>query len=90
LCVPVLKDVAFARVLYHELGHHIHTTLQPEHGEREDVAEEWGRKLTRSFVRRKYWYLLPLVVPLRVCFSSVIWVIRRILRVPAATSRRVI
>lgn len=48
--------------MYHEIGHHIHTVIQPEHREREDAAEEWEAKLWwRYYVKKKYWYLLPLL-----------------------------
>jgi hypothetical protein len=30
LRIPLLRDVAFGKVLFHELGHHIHRTIRPE------------------------------------------------------------
>lgn len=59
--IPFLKHVVLADVLYHELGHHIHHTLRPEHQERENVADEWSARLGAHFVRKKYWYLRPLL-----------------------------
>lgn len=45
----------FAKVLYHELGHHIHETKRPEHREPENVAETYTRQLMRRFrVRRAH------------------------------------
>jgi hypothetical protein len=32
------------RVLFHEIGHHIHATQRPEHRQREDVADEWAKE----------------------------------------------
>jgi hypothetical protein len=43
-----LKDLILARVLFHELGHHLHATQAPEHAEPEDVAERWRMRLTRE------------------------------------------
>jgi hypothetical protein len=38
---PVLRYMVPSDVLYHEIGHHIHTVHKPIHEQREDVAEEW-------------------------------------------------
>ncbi len=59
--IPFFKNTVLANVLYHELGHHIHYTLRPEHRERENVADEWASRLGAHFVRKKYWYLRPLI-----------------------------
>jgi hypothetical protein len=61
--IPLLRDITFGHVLYHELGHHIHNTRRPEYREKEDVADNWAGKLNVEFIRSKYWYLLPLIVP---------------------------
>jgi hypothetical protein len=62
--VPFLRNLYFASTVYHEIGHHIHKMARPEFREREDVADDWERKLTRRFVFRRYWYLLPILYPL--------------------------
>jgi len=54
LKVPLVQDLLLADVLYHELGHHIHKTCAPEHREREDVAEDWQKKLGRHYFRQNY------------------------------------
>jgi hypothetical protein len=59
--IPPIRDLLFARTLYHELGHHIHYTSHPQRGEPEDIADEWARKFIASFVRAKYWYAIPFV-----------------------------
>ena len=59
--MPVVRDMFFCEVLYHEIGHHIHTVIRPEHSrEREDIADEWQIRLWRYYARKRYWYLLPL------------------------------
>ena len=60
LWLPFLKDLALAQTLYHELGHHVHLFIRPEYREKEDVADEWGRKLTKELIRRRYRYLIPI------------------------------
>jgi hypothetical protein len=61
--VPFLRNIGFGLVLFHELGHHIHYTIRPEHTEKEDVADNWAGKLTVNLIRKKYSYLVPLIVP---------------------------
>lgn len=62
--VPLLRDLLFAPTLFHEIGHHIHRTARPEYREREDVAEEWERRLSTRYFFRRYWYLLPIMYPI--------------------------
>lgn len=62
--LPLLPYMPVGSVLYHEIGHHIHKTSRPEFQEREDMADKWKDRLTRRFLRRRYWYLMPLLLPL--------------------------
>jgi hypothetical protein len=57
--VPVLRYTVPAEVLYHEIGHHIHTVHRPIHEGKENVAEDWSRRLWGHFCRKHYWYLFP-------------------------------
>ena len=61
--INLLREIGIGHVLFHEIGHHIHTTMRPEHLEKEDVADRWAGKLNRTFIRKRYWHLLPLMVP---------------------------
>jgi hypothetical protein len=61
LPIPFLRDVVFGHVLFHELGHHIHSTIRPEHSRKEDVADTWAGKLNANFVRKTYWYGVPVL-----------------------------
>ncbi len=74
LKIPFCQDVALAEVLYHELGHHIHITCAPEYKEREDVAEEWRKRLWNLYFFKAYWYLKPLsyLIRLVTCLSRII------------------
>ena len=49
-----------ATVLYHEIGHHIHAEHKPVYEGKENVAEDWNRKLSGRFYFQHYWYLKPL------------------------------
>jgi hypothetical protein len=63
LHLPLVRRVLLARPLLHEVGHHIHRTLAPEHAEPERVADRWSARLGRRFFFRRYWYLVPFVLP---------------------------
>jgi len=65
LKISFLRNIIIASTLYHEIGHHIHKTIHPEYKEREDVADEWRDKLLRLLVKRRYWYLKPVVLILK-------------------------
>jgi len=73
LRLPFVQDVAFGDVLFHEIGHHVHTTQVPEFREPEDVAEAWEERFSGSHLRRRYWYL---VIALRPVF----WLVSRVRR----------
>jgi hypothetical protein len=75
--IPLLRYAVSADVLYHEIGHHIHTVHRRVHDGRENVAEDWSRKLSGHFWRKHYWYLLPLLYPLARVASPVSKWLRR-------------
>jgi hypothetical protein len=64
LRIPLIRDLVFGNVLFHEVGHHIHRKIRPEYKEKEDVADTWATKLTNNFIRKAYWYLMPILMPL--------------------------
>ena len=57
--IPFFREHSFSEVLYHEIGHHIHTVIHPEYKDPEDVAEKWEAILWRYYIRKKYRYLVP-------------------------------
>jgi hypothetical protein len=60
---PLLRESWIGVKLFHELGHHVYYTQRPEHREEENVADEWSGKFLKNFIRKRYWYLLPILVP---------------------------
>jgi hypothetical protein len=74
---PPLREIWIGVTLFHELGHHVHYTQPPEHREEENVANEWRNRFGGNFVRKKYWYLLPILV-------SAAWTAREIQYGPKA------
>lgn len=63
LWLPFLKEIVFGHVLFHELGHHIHSTIRPEYKDKEDVADKWAGKLNANFILKRYWYARPIIIP---------------------------
>ena len=60
----MLVDGYVGEVIFHEVGHHIHTTKVAEHKDRERVARRWGGRLCGRYYIRRYWYLMPLAIVL--------------------------
>ncbi len=59
-----MRRLRISSVLFHEVGHHIHRTIARQHIDAEDAADKWEGKLTRSATYRRFFYLLPLLLPL--------------------------
>lgn len=77
---PLFQDLLLTEVLYHELGHHIHSTRAPEHREREDVAEDWQKKLGRHYFRQRYKWLKPVGFILKPIVAILLNIVRLIQR----------
>jgi len=60
--IGVLRQVVVREVLFHEIGHHIHHTVCPEHDDKEDDADSWEKKLSSVAIRRYYWYRMPIMI----------------------------
>lgn len=64
LKVPIARYAEFGEVLYHEIGHHIHAAHEPVHEGKENVAEDWSKRLSHQFFRKHYWYMVPFRYPM--------------------------
>jgi hypothetical protein len=68
MIIPAVKSIFIGEVLYHEIGHHIHSLQQPGfRKDKEAFADEWRERLMQTFIRQRYWYLrgvLKLFLPL--------------------------
>jgi hypothetical protein len=60
LRVPLIREVLLAVPLFHEIGHHIQAKIVPKHGDHEDTAEGWSKRLTGEFLSQRYRYLIPI------------------------------
>jgi hypothetical protein len=71
--IPIFRYHALATVLYHEIGHHIHAVHKPIFDGKENVAEDWSKKLFGRFCRLRYWYLRPVAYPIWVVIELANW-----------------
>ncbi len=56
---PFIRTALFGHVLFHEIGHHIDTTIRPDFREKEDVADGWGKRLVGIYFRERYRFPRP-------------------------------
>jgi hypothetical protein len=63
------RETLVGDVLFHEIGHHIHFAVRPEHREREDIADQWKVRLTRSYFRQNHRLLGTILRSLRLLFG---------------------
>jgi hypothetical protein len=70
--VALYREIAFAEVLYHEVGHHLDRTIGALARGSESNAEAWKNRLARTYIRDRCWYLLP--------FGRMVSVVGRALR----------
>src|SRR5262249_24155190 len=59
------RDIVVGSTLFHELGHHLHETVESAARGGEPSAEAWRKRLSRLHARKRYRYLRPLARPIR-------------------------
>jgi hypothetical protein len=84
LRLPCVRDTLIARVLFHEIAHHVLHSTAPQLKGAEASADAWAREMSRTFFRRRYWYLVPVLAPSRLLWS----VVRRLLKEQRQAPRR--
>jgi hypothetical protein len=57
-------------VLFHEIGHHIHHAVRPEHREKEDMADVWKVRLQRNYNRQHFRWIGVIVRIIRPLFGA--------------------
>ena len=75
--ISFFKNVAFSKVLFHEIGHHIHFTQKPMYKDREMVADKWGIILSRRYLGKKYWYLIPVYFLIKVLVKLYKFIVKK-------------
>jgi hypothetical protein len=67
--IPCFRDMEICRTLYHEIGHHIERVNELDHtqsdtAKSEESARKWSIKPSNHYMRRRYWYVYLLLMPL--------------------------
>ena len=66
LRIPLIRELMLAGTLFHELGHHLDATVGAPAPSGEAAAEAWRKRLSRSYFRKHYWYL---IIPLNILLA---------------------
>jgi hypothetical protein len=74
LGIPLIREMMLAGTLFHELGHHLDVTVGSPAPSGEAAAEAWRQRLSKSYLRKHYWYL---AVPLKIFLALFGPIIRR-------------
>jgi hypothetical protein len=77
LWIPLIRELMLAGTLFHELGHHLDTTVGAPAPTGEAAAEAWSKRLSRTYFQRRYWYVWR---PLRLITFPLRRAIRRSIR----------
>lgn len=77
LSIRFYRESLIGDLLFHEIGHHIHATVQPEFREKEDVADGWKLRLTRQYIRFRHPWLIALLSPFQPLINTLSKVISR-------------
>jgi hypothetical protein len=73
LCrIPLMQDIALSRTLFHEIGHHLDSSMGSLGRGKEASADAWIPRLIRCYFRKRYWYLIPFVRPAKAIVDAVI------------------
>jgi hypothetical protein len=76
--LQLARDIAVGEVLFHEVGHHLQATIGSHASGSEASADAWKRRLSRIHFSKRYWYLRPVVKPLRLAVQLLLsWSRRR-------------
>lgn len=70
--IPLVRNLAFAGTLFHEVGHHLDHTIGAPARSGEAAAEAWQNRLAASYFRKQYWYLVPLLRIVKALFGRAI------------------
>jgi hypothetical protein len=60
LSFRLFREQLLADVLFHELGHHLDVTVGASAPGGEAAAQDWCRRLNRTYFHRRYWWLRPI------------------------------
>jgi hypothetical protein len=71
LKLPILRNLMFAKVLYHEIGHHIQIISNSKLVKGEAFADKYASRLSNRMFRQRYGHFRPL-------WNSFYWFIQKV------------
>ena len=71
LRLPMFRNWMFAKILYHEIGHHVQVLSNAKLVKEEVFAEKYAASLKKSFSRQRYGYLRFLLPLIKVCLGFI-------------------
>lgn len=85
--IGFFQNMVFSEVLYHEIGHHIHTLPQYKFKSRnkEVFADKCRERLIGRLYRKHYWHLRPIIFLIRAGYRAAQWFIKLAGKSSAAT-----
>jgi hypothetical protein len=70
LRIGVFRDLRIAPRVFHEVGHHIDLSSVVPNSNAEAAVKMWKKRLLGCYLRRRYWYVLPVLWPLAVLYRG--------------------
>lgn len=71
LRIPMLRNWMFAKILYHEIGHHVQVISNSKLVKEEAFADEYALRLRRRYSHQRYGHLRP-------WFKPISWLLKKI------------
>jgi len=88
--LPVVRKMMLSEPVFHEIGHHLDYTIGAPARSGEAAAEAWQKRLTHSYAKQHYWYLIPVARFVVRCRNRIRTALRNnsVRRQAASSSRR--
>ncbi len=64
LRLPMFRNLMFAKILYHEIGHHVQIISNVKFVKEEVFAKKYAFRLKKRLSRERYWHLRPWFKPI--------------------------
>jgi hypothetical protein len=72
LWIPPIREALLSDSLFHELGHHLDATVGSPAPSGEAAAEAWKKRLSKTYFRKHYWYIIAPLHLMLAPFSRII------------------
>ena len=73
----LIRAHIIGKVLFHELGHHVHANFKPKHEDKEIMADQWQKDFWKNYVRKNHFILKIVVLYPVICMQKALNLIRK-------------